>query len=90
MLSQAEFETEGSGLATIFGLPPTPHRNRALVEPPQDGTQSCLYHIVAVFVGQNMTEVRRDLGTWYLQPVDQARLFDMLPTNLQNPAQWIR
>jgi len=24
MLSQAELETEGSGLATIFGLPPTP------------------------------------------------------------------
>ena len=27
MLSQAELETEGSGLATIFGLPPTPPRN---------------------------------------------------------------
>jgi len=25
MLSQAELETEGSRLATIFGLPPTPH-----------------------------------------------------------------
>ena len=25
MLSQAELETEGSGLATIFGLPPAPH-----------------------------------------------------------------
>jgi len=24
MLSQSELETEGSGLATIFGLPPTP------------------------------------------------------------------
>jgi len=37
-------------------------RNRVLVEPPRDGTQSCLYHIVAAFVGQNMTQVRRDLG----------------------------
>jgi len=26
MLSQAELETEGSGLATICGLPPTPRR----------------------------------------------------------------
>jgi len=30
-------------------------------EPPRDGTQGCLYHIVAAFVGQNMTQVRRDL-----------------------------
>jgi hypothetical protein len=59
-----------------------------LVEPPRDGTQSCLYHIVAAFVGQNMTQVRRDLGAWYLQPVNQARLCDMLQTNLQNPAEW--
>jgi hypothetical protein len=65
-------------------------RNRVLVEPPRDGTQSCLYHIVAAFVGQNMTQVRRDLGAWYLQPVNQARFCDMLPTNLQNPAEWSR
>jgi len=66
------------------------YRNRVLVEPPQDGTQSCLYHIVAAFVGQNMTQVRRGLGAWYLQPVNQARLCDMLPTNLQSPAEWSR
>jgi len=30
MLSQAELETEGSGLATIFGLPPTPRQDRHL------------------------------------------------------------
>jgi len=65
-------------------------RNRLLVEPPRDGTQSCLYHIVAAFVGLNMTQVHRDLGTWYLQPVNQARLCDMLPTNLQSPAEWSR
>jgi len=65
-------------------------RNRVLVEPPQDGTQSCLYHIVAAFVGQNMTQVRRDLGAWYLLPVNQAQLCDMLPTTLQNPAEWSR
>jgi len=38
-------------------------RNRMLVEPPQDGTQSCLYHIVVAFVGQNMTQERRDLSS---------------------------
>jgi len=65
-------------------------RNRVLVEPPRDGTQSCLYHIVAAFVGQSMTQVCRDLGAWYLQPANQARLRDMLPTNLQSPAQWSR
>jgi len=65
-------------------------RNRVLVEPPRDGTQSCLYHIVPVFVGQNMTQVRSDLRAWYLQPVNQARLCDMLPTNLQSPAEWSR
>jgi len=61
-------------------------RNRVLVEPPRDGTQRYLYHIIATFVGQNMTQVGRDLGAWYLQPVNQARLCDMLPTNLQSPA----
>ena len=65
-------------------------RNRVLVEPPRDGTQSCLYHIVAAFVGQSMTQVCRDLGAWHLQPANQARLRDMLPTNLQSPAQWSR
>jgi len=67
-------------------------RNKVLVKPHQDGTQSCLYHIVAAFVGQNMTQVSRgrDLGAWYLQPVNQARLCDMLPTNLQSPAEWSR
>jgi len=65
-------------------------RNRVLVEPPRDGTQSCLYHIGAAFVGQNMTQVRRDLGAWYLQPVNQVRLCDMLPTNLQSPSEWSR
>jgi len=65
-------------------------RNRVLVEPPRDGTQSCLYHIVAAFAGQNMTQLRRDLGAWYLQPVNQARLCDMVPTNLQSPAKWSR
>jgi len=67
-------------------------RNRVLVErrTTPNGTQSCLYHIVAAFVGQNMTQVRRDLGAWYLQPVNQARLCDMLQTNLQSPAEWSR
>jgi len=63
-------------------------RKRVLVEPPRDGTQSCLYHIVDAYVGQNMTQVRRDLGAWYLRPVNQ--LCDMLPTNLQSPAEWSR
>jgi len=36
-------------------------RNRVLVEPPRDGTQSCLYHTVAAFVGQNMIQMRSDL-----------------------------
>jgi len=27
-----------------------------------------------------MTQVRRDLGVWYLQPVNQARLCDMQQT----------
>ena len=58
-------------------------RNRVLVEPPRDGTQSCVYHIVAAFVGQPMTQVRRDLGA-----TNQARLCDMLQTNLQSPAEW--
>jgi len=52
--------------------------------------QSCLYHIVDAYVGQNMTQVRRDLGAWYLQPVKQARLCDMLPTNLHSLAEWSR
>jgi len=65
-------------------------RNRVLVEPPRDGTQSCLYHIVTAFVAPNMTQVRRDLGAWYLQPVIQARLCDMLQTNFQSPAEWSR
>jgi len=37
-----------------------------------------------------MTQVRRDLGAWHLQPVNQARLCDMLPTNLQSLAEWSR
>jgi len=65
-------------------------RNRVLVEPPRDGTQSCFYHMVAAFVGQSMTQVRRDLGAWYLQPANQARLCDELPTNLHSPAEWSR
>jgi len=59
-------------------------RNRVLVEPPRDDRQNCLYHIVAAFVGQSMTQVRRGLSAWYLQPTNQAKL----PRNLQNPAQW--
>jgi len=65
-------------------------RNRVLVEPPRDGTQSCLYHIVTAFVGQNMTQVRRDLGARYLKPVNQDQLYDMLPTHLQSQAEWSR
>ena len=57
--------------------------DRVLVEPARDGTQSCLYHIVDAFVGQNMTQVRRGLGAWYLQPVNQARLCEVLPTNFR-------
>ena len=34
-------------------------RNRVLVKPPRDGTQSCVYHIVAAFVGQPMTQGSR-------------------------------
>jgi len=60
------------------------------VEPPQDGMQSCLYHIVGAFAGQSMTQVRRSLGTWYLQAVNQARLCDFLPTNLQSPPAWVQ
>ena len=62
--------------------------NRVLVESHRDGTQSCLYHIIATFVGQSMTQVRRSLGHWYLQPVNQTRLRDFLPTNLQSPPAW--
>jgi len=58
-------------------------RNRLLLEPPRNGTQSWLYHIVAAFVGQPMTQVRRHLGAWYLQPANQARLCDMLLTNFE-------
>jgi len=47
-------------------------RSMVLVEPTRDGTQSCVYHIVVAFVGQSMTQVRRDLGAWYLQPTSQA------------------
>ena len=32
----------------------------------------------------------RDLRAWYLQPANQARLCDILPTNLQSPAEWVR
>ena len=63
-------------------------RNRVLVEPPRDGTQSCLHHIVATFVGQPMTQVRRDFGAWYLLPANQARLWNILPTHLKTPAEW--
>jgi len=60
--------------------------NRVFVEPPRDGMQSCLYHIFGAFVGQPMSQVRRSLGTWYLQPVNQATLCDfLLPTDLQSP-----
>ena len=62
--------------------------DRVLVEPPRDGTQSCLYHIITTFVGQTMIQVRRSLGNWYLQPVNQTRLRDFLPTNLQIPPAW--
>jgi len=31
MLSQVELETEGSGLTTIFGLPPTPRTAQVLI-----------------------------------------------------------
>ena len=62
--------------------------DRVLVEPPRDGTQSCLYHIITTFVGQTMIQVRRSLGNWYLQPVNQTRLRDFLPTNLQSPSAW--
>jgi len=66
------------------------HMNRVLVEPTRNGTQSCLYDIVAAFVEQPMTHVRRDLGAWHLLPAKQARLCDILPTNLQSPSEWIR
>jgi len=65
-------------------------RNRMLVELTRDGTQSCLYHIIAAFVGQSMTQMRRDLGAWYQQPANQTQHCDMLPTNLQTPAEWAR
>ena len=35
-----------------------------------------------------MTQVRRSLRSWYLQPVNQTRLCDFLPTNLQSPPAW--
>ena len=59
-----------------------------LVELPRDGTQSCLYHIVATFVGQSMTQVRTSLRQWHLQTVNQTRLRDFLPTNLKSPSAW--
>jgi len=37
-----------------------------------------------------MTQVRRALKSWYLQTANQAQLRDMLPTNLQTPAEWAR
>ena len=37
-----------------------------------------------------MTQLRRDLGAWYLKPVNQARLCDVLPTNFQSLAEWSR
>ena len=37
-----------------------------------------------------MTQVRRSLGDWYLQPVNQTRLCEFLPTNLQNPPAWVQ
>jgi hypothetical protein len=64
--------------------------NRVLVETAQDGTQSCLYHPVAAFVPQSMTQVHRHLGAQYLLPANQGRLGDMLPMNLQSPAEWVR
>jgi len=67
---------------------PARDRNKVLVEPPRDGTQNCLYHIVVAFVGHSMTQVRRGLGPCDLQPTNQAKLCDMLPRNLQNPAEW--
>jgi len=63
-------------------------RKRVLVEPLRDGTQSCLYHMVSAFMGQSMAQVRRDLRAWYLLPVNQARLCDILQTHLQSPAEW--
>ena len=59
------------------------------MEPPQDGTQSGVYHKVVAFVGQSMTQVRRSLGRWYLQAVYQARLCDFLSTHLQSPPAWV-
>jgi len=36
MLSQAELETEGSRLATIVGLPPTPRSHKEVREQEQE------------------------------------------------------
>ena len=65
-------------------------RNRMLVKPlhARDGKQSCLYHMVAAFMGQSMAQVRRNLQAWYLQPANKTRLCDMLQTKLHSPAEW--
>jgi len=61
--------------------------NRVLVEPIRDGTHNILYHIVAAFVGRSMAQVCRGLRDWYQKPANQAKLYHMIPTNLQRSPQ---
>jgi len=64
--------------------------NRVLLEPPLDGTQSCLFHLVADVVGKTIAQVRLDLGHWYQVTVNQENIHHILPTNLHNLAGWAR